>query len=138
MRPHPDHSSLHPVHAVALAGTLPPFLGALLSDLAYRSSEHVQWANFAQWLLAGGLAFAAVPLVCSAVALFGPGRGSRAWLYFAVVLALCVLGFVDSLVHARDGWAMMPSGPVLTAIVLLLALVAIWLGFARRRVGGAP
>ena len=47
---------LHPLHAILLAFPLPLFLGALLSDAAYRASFHVQWHNFASWLIAGGLA----------------------------------------------------------------------------------
>lgn len=132
-----DRTAAHPFQAVALAGTLPLFLGTLLSDLAYKSSEHVQWANFAQWLLAGGLVFAAIALVLALVALLRGRRGPRSLMYIVVLLATWVLGFIDSLVHARDGWAVMPAGPLLSAIVLVLCLFAIWLGFARPRVGGA-
>ena len=46
---------IHPLHAILLAFPFPLFLGALLSDLAYWSSFHVQWANFSSWLIAGGL-----------------------------------------------------------------------------------
>lgn len=46
-----------PLHATLLGGTVPLFLGALLSDLAYLRSYHVQWSNFAAWLIAGGLLF---------------------------------------------------------------------------------
>ena len=48
---------LHPLHAIVLAFPFPLFLGALLSDLAYRSSFHVQWANFSSWLAMWGLGF---------------------------------------------------------------------------------
>ena len=133
----PDRSTTHPVHAVALAGTLPLFLGALLSDWAYASSEHVQWANFAQWLLAGGLVFAAIPLVLALVRLVARrDSGTPSVMYLLVLLAMWVIGFINSLVHARDAWAVMPTGPLLSAIVLVLSLVAIWLCFARTRVGG--
>ena len=37
---------VHPLHAILLAFPFPLFLGALLSDLAYSFSFHVQWANF--------------------------------------------------------------------------------------------
>lgn len=130
-----DREAPHPVNAVLLAGTLPLFLGAWLCDLAYRSSEQVQWANFAQWLLAGGLAYAALPLL-AALAGVVRGRRGRGLAYLLALLAMWVLGFVDSLVHARDAWAMMPAGPILSALVLLLCLAAIWLGFARSRLGG--
>ena len=135
MSARPIRTGIHPVHAVALAGTLPLFLGALLSDLAYKSSEHVQWANFAQWLLAGGLVFAAIPLVLSLAGLVMRTGAAGRIPYLVVLLALWVLGFIDSLVHARDAWAVMPSGPVLSAIVLVLSILAIWLGFARPRAG---
>ena len=44
-------ASLHPLHAILLAGTVPLFLGVLLSDIAYASSYEVQWKNFASWLM---------------------------------------------------------------------------------------
>ena len=132
---HPAHSVTpwHPLHLVFLAGALPLFLGALLGDLAYYRTEVIQWNNFAQWLLAGALVFAAVPLLMSLIGLF---RGRRALVYFIVLLVLWVIGFVDSLVHASDAWASMPRGLWLSLIAALLALVATWLGFARRRAGG--
>jgi hypothetical protein len=48
---------LHPLHAILLAGTVPLFLGVLLSDIAYAASYEVQWKNFASWLIVGGLVF---------------------------------------------------------------------------------
>ena len=36
-----------PLHATLLAGTVPLFLGALLSDIAYTQTYQIQWANFA-------------------------------------------------------------------------------------------
>ena len=47
------------------------------------------------------------------------------------------VGFVNSLHHARDAWAIMPGALVLSAIVTVLALLATWVGFASLRVGGA-
>ena len=46
---------LHPLHAIFLAFPFPMFLGALLSDLAYWATFHPQWANFASWLIIGGM-----------------------------------------------------------------------------------
>ena len=46
--------TLHPLHALLLAGTVPLFLGVLLSDVAYATSDQMQWKNFASWLNAGG------------------------------------------------------------------------------------
>ena len=60
---------LHPVHAILLAFPLPLFLGALLSDLAYWSSYHIQWSNFASWLIAGGLVGGGFAMLWALIAL---------------------------------------------------------------------
>ena len=129
----------HPAHAFLLGATVPLFLGAGLCDWAYASSFHVQWINFASWLITGGLLFAFATLVCALLAVVRPrSRGPAAMLDFAIVLAMCVLGVVNALVHARDAWASMPTGLVLSLILALLACAASGLAFARLRAGGAP
>jgi len=121
---------IHPLHAVLLAGTLPLFFGALLSDMAYASSYEIQWNNFASWLIAGGLVFAGIALVFTIVDLCcSHRRASGLALYSVILLALWVIGFLNALMHARDAWASMPTGLVLSAIVAVLAAAATWLGF---------
>ena len=61
--------------------------------------------------------------------------GSRKWLYFALLLATFVVGFFNALVHAKDAWAAMPEGFILSAIVLLLAIAANWAAYSRDRTG---
>lgn len=131
-------SWLHPLHAVLLAGTLPLFLGALLSDIAYSASYEIQWNNFASWLIAGGLVFGAIALLWAVVDLFRDGRGGRGSLFYVLLLlATWILGFVNALVHAKDAWASMPNGLVLSVVVLALACGATWAGFSMSRAGGA-
>lgn len=128
---------LHPLHAILLAFPLSLFLGALLSDLAYWASFQVQWANFASWLIAGGLLVGAFALPWALVDLIrsGTARRRRATVYFVVLLAMWVLGFVNALIHAKDAWAIMPEGLYLSAIAALLALVAAWIGYSGFRAG---
>ena len=128
---------LHPVHAVLLAATLPLFLGALLSDLAYSQSYEVQWANFSSWLIAGGLVFGGFALLWAAIDLLRVDRrGGRRLLSFLLLLAAWVLGLINALVHAKDAWARMPDGLILSVVVLLLILGAVWTGFSSLRAGG--
>ncbi len=122
---------LHPLHAVLLAGTLPLFLGALLSDWAYADSYQIQWTNFASWLVSGGLVFAGLALVWALIdTLRADSRGGGKWLYFGLLLATFIVGFFNALVHAKDGWAAMPEGLILSGIVLLLAIAANWAAYS--------
>ncbi|WP_306768055.1 DUF2231 domain-containing protein [Bradyrhizobium sp. MOS002] len=91
---------IHPLHAVLLAFPFPLFLDALFSDLAYWSTAQVQWANFSSWLIAGGLFAGAFVVLWALTAL---GSGSRAVLYFLVLLAMWLTGFVNALVR-RLAW----------------------------------
>jgi uncharacterized membrane protein len=124
---------LHPIHAMLLGFPLPLFLGALLSDMAYRTTFHIQWANFAAWLIAGALVFGAIVLVWALVDVFrhGPVGRTKRLVHFAVLLVMCIVGVVSALVHAKDAWATMPEGLYLSAISTLLAAVAAWMGYAR-------
>ena len=127
---------LHPLHAILLAFTLPLFLGALLADLAYWFSYHVQWINFSAWLIAGALLVGAFVLLWASIdaVRHRTARTGRPVPYFIVLLAMWVLGFVNALVHAKDAWATMPEGLWLSVIVTLLALAASWMGYSRHRV----
>jgi uncharacterized membrane protein len=117
------------MHAVIAFSALPLFLGALLSDWAYSSSHQVQWANFASWLIAGGLVIAGLALLWGVVDVLRrrPRHGVS---YLLLLLVTFVVGFVNALVHAKDGWAMMPAGMVLSAVVVVLAAVASAVGLA--------
>ena len=123
---------LHPLHAILLAFPLPLFLGALLSDLAYWRSFQMQWANFSSWLIAGGLLVGGFVLVWALIDLFRSRQARRRWaaVYFATLVAMWVLGFVNALVHAKDAFAIMPESLYLSAIVTLLAFVAAWIGYS--------
>jgi uncharacterized membrane protein len=120
-----------------LAGSVPLFLGALLSDIAYFNSYQIQWSNFAAWLIAGGLVFCGLALLFALVNLIRAERkGGRATLYFLLLLATWVLGLINAFEHAKDAWAVMPSGLVLSVIVTALATAAAWTGLSNLRSGG--
>ena len=134
----PLHRRLHPLHGVVLAGTIPLFLGSLLSDLAYTSTYHIQWSNFASWFITGGLVFGGFALLAAVIYLVRAAhRHHHTFLYIFLLLATWILGFFNALIHAKDAWATMPTGLILSIIVMLLACVSTWIGFARFGVGGA-
>ena len=120
------------MHAIVLLLSLPLFVGALLSDWAYTSSYQVQWLNFAAWLIVGGLLMAGPALLWGAAdVLRSPAtRHRRSMTYLALLMATVVVGFINALVHAKDGWAAMPTGLILSAVVVLLAAAASAIGLA--------
>ncbi len=124
---------LHPLHAVLLAGSFTQFLGVLLNDWAYSASYEIQWKNFASWLLVGALVFAGFALVWAFVDVLRARWRGRQLIYFLLLLATWILGFVNALAHAKDAWASKPDALILAVITALLAVAATWLGFSTLR-----
>lgn len=118
-----------PLHATLLAGSVPLFLGALLSDIAYGQTYQIQWANFSAWLIAGALVFAGFAFLFALVNLLRAERkAGQPTRYVLLLLATWILGLVNAFQHAKDAYASMPGGLILSAIVLLLTLAATWTG----------
>lgn len=127
-----------PLHTTLLAGTVPLFLGALLSDIAYYNSHQIQWSNFASWLIAGAELFCGLALLASLINLIRAKRKAGPPLrYFLLLLVTWALGLVNAFVHANDAWAVMPTGLVLSVVVTVLACIATWVGLTTRR-GDTP
>lgn len=130
---------MRPVQAFLFAATVPLFVGAALSDYAYASTYQVQWVNFSSWLIIGGLVFAGAALTCALVGLRrGDGRGGRLAVSFYLLLAAFVIGFLNALIHARDAWASMPTGLILSVIVAVLTCAATAVGFSTLRSSVRP
>ncbi|WP_046115230.1 DUF2231 domain-containing protein [Aquincola tertiaricarbonis] len=130
------HRPLHPLHVLLLAGSVPMFLGVLMSDIAYANSDQVQWKNFASWLNAGALLLSGLALLWSVLSMVSAHRRRRRpVLAGALLLAGWIIGFVNSLVHAKDAGATLPEGLVLAVIVFALMAVASWLSLSFERSG---
>lgn len=117
--------AFHSIHALLLGGAFSLFLGGLLSDIAYFRSFEIQWQNFASWLIAGALVVAGAAMVCALIGLAPSRRSRNSVLHAVALLATWIVGFFNALMHARDAWASMPGGLVLSVVTVLLALVAI-------------
>lgn len=131
-------TALHPLHAFFLAGIVPLFIGVLLNDYAYWSSYELQWKNFASWMLIGALVFNGLAWLGSILSLVhADRRNGVSVVYFLLLLATFVLGIINSFIHAKDVWASMPAGLILSVITVILACIATWIGLASWRIGGA-
>lgn len=128
---HPQRGGLNPIHGVLLAGTFILFLGAAITDYAYAESYQIQWATFSSWLIAFALVLNGLSFLGGVFNIFRKATRRPALIYCALLLVSFVTGFINALVHARDAWAMMPTGLVLSIVVAVLTGVAAWLGFSR-------
>lgn len=125
-----------PLHAILLAGTVPLFLGALLSDITYYQTYQIQWSNFASWLIAGGLVFCGLAVLFALVNLIRADRkAGRPVVYLVLLVVTWALGLVNAFEHAKDAFASMPSGLILSALTTLLIAVTAWLGLTSIRSG---
>lgn len=120
---HPYSSLLLPVPVVC-------FTGALLTDIAYANSGGtLQWVNFSSWLIAAGLLFGVIAALLAIIDLarLPALRSPWGWGALGLLIASLVIEFINSLVHARDGWtAVVPSGMILSAISAVLILSYGW------------
>jgi uncharacterized membrane protein len=132
--------SLHPLHAMLLAFTLPSFLGAWINDVAYASTYQIQWTNFAAWLIVGGLVGGGLALAWALIELARDraARTPRLIAYAAFLALIWAFGLINAFIHSRDAWASMPEATWLSAITTLFALAASWIGFAGLREEGQP
>ena len=117
--------SLHPLRALLLGAADAFLVSGFLSDWAYFSDHQIQWKNFADWLIVGGLIFGGSALLWALIDLFRSSldRGRRI-IAFGLLLAAFILGIVDELVHAKDAWASMPDALIISAVVAVLAVAA--------------
>ena len=116
----------HPINGMLLPVPVVCFVGALLTDLAYKCSDgNLLWVNFSSWLIAAGLA---VGFIAAIVLVVDAARGAASWLAVGLFVAAWVIELINSLVHSRDGWtAVVPLGLTLSVIAAGLILVSGWL-----------
>lgn len=123
--------ALSPALTLLLGMTIALFLGAFISDLSYSRTFEIQWANFSAWLVTGGLVTGGGVLALAIVGFLRNRAGTRPGILLGLVALMWIFGLFNALVHARDGWAMMPTGLILSLIVTLLAIAAAVIGLRR-------
>lgn len=123
---------LSPGLTILLGMSLALFLGALIADLAYFQTFEIQWANFSAWLIVGGLLVGGFLLALVVVNFIRHRHGnSRPVLLLGLIAIMWAFGLVNALVHSRDGWAMMPTGLILSLLVTFLGFAAAVVGMRR-------
>src|SRR4030081_1778579 len=129
-----------PLHRMLVPFPIAYFTAAFVTDLAYWQTAAVLWETFSDWLITAGLitaGFAVIVFVIDVVR----GKRSRtlAWPHAVGYVLAVLLSLLNAFVHSRDGYtAVVPTGLTLSALVVVILLIAGWAGralIARRREG---
>ncbi|SDO24317.1 Uncharacterized membrane protein [Methylobacterium phyllostachyos] len=122
----------HPIHAMLVPIPVVCFVGTLVTDIAYWITANMQWANFSAWLLSVGLIVSALAVLAGLIDFFGDRRIREirtAWIHAAGNAVALALSIVNVFVHSRDAYtSVVPTGLVLSAMVVLILGVTGWLG----------
>jgi uncharacterized membrane protein len=102
------------------------FVAALVFDVVYARSGELMWEKSAAWLLAIGLLFAIVPRLINLVQVWITQRRrvlKVEKLDFWMNLLAVAVAIVNSFVHSRDAYAVVPAGVWLSACTVILLCI---------------
>lgn len=134
----------HPIHPMVIAFPIACFVLAFVSDLAFFATSNEFWATASLWLLGIGLITAAFAAVTGLIEVFGDNRVrnlSDTRMHAAsnaVALLIALYNWYSRFEHGSS--AVVPTGVVLSGIVVLVLVFAGWKGgemVFRHRVGVA-
>jgi uncharacterized membrane protein len=130
----------HPIHPMIIPFPIACFVLAFVSDLAVWRTGHDFWMNASLWLLGIGLIMAALAAIAGLVDVLGDNqiRGlGDAWLH-AGGNVIAVLIQLYNWYMRYEGGSVVPTGLILSLIVVLILLFTGWKGWEmvyRHRVG---
>jgi uncharacterized membrane protein len=134
----------HPIHPMVIGFPIACFVLTLVSDLTFYANSNEFWAAASLWLLGIGLITAALAAGTGLIEVFGDKRVRRLSdtrvhaISIAIALLISLYNWYERFEHGSS--AVVPTGLVLSVIVVLVLLVAGWKGgemVFRHRVGVA-
>lgn len=127
LRDHPLHAMLVPIPFVCFAATL-------ATDIVYWRTAAMLWADISAWLLVIGLIGSLFAATAGIIDFCGDRRIRdlrAAWIHGLANIAVIVLSIFNALIHTRDAYtSVVPSGLILSALVVVTLLVAVWNGWS--------
>ena len=123
-----------PIHAMLVPFPIACFVGTLITDIVYWRTAAMQWANFSVWLLTAGLVVSGFAVLAGFIDFLSDRRIRTiraSWIHGAVNGVALLLSTVNAFVHSRDAYtSVVPTGIILSAVVVLLLLVSGWNGWS--------
>lgn len=122
----------HPIHPMLVPVPIVCFIGALITDIVYAATAEMMWADFSAWLLVVGVIVGILAAIAGLIDLLSsrPVRSlTTAWLHGVGNIVVLVLSIFNVLIHSRDAWtSVVPTGLILSIIVVLILPITGWLG----------
>jgi uncharacterized membrane protein len=126
LRGHPFHAMLVPIPIVC-------FVGTLITDIVYWQTAAMLWADMSAWLLVVGLIVSVFAAAAGLIDFFGERRIRElrpAWIHFLGNTTALILSIFNAFIHTRDAYtSVVPTGLILSALVVLILLVTGWNGW---------
>jgi uncharacterized membrane protein len=127
LRGHPFHAMLVPIPIVC-------FVGTLITDIVYWQTAAMLWADMSAWLLVIGLLVSVFAAAAGLIDFFGERRIRElrpAWIHFLGNTTALILSTFNAFIHTRDAYtSVVPTGLILSALVVLILLVTGWNGWS--------
>jgi uncharacterized membrane protein len=124
----------HPIHPMLVPFPIVCFVGTLVTDIAYWRTAQMMWADFSAWLLTVGMIMGVLAAIAGLIDFLGNRliRTQRpAWPHMIGNIVVLLLALLNALVHTRDAWtSVVPTGLILSAVVVLILPVTGWLGWS--------
>ena len=132
----------HPIHPMLVPIPIVCFVATLVTDIVYWQTATMLWADMSAWLLAIGLIVSVFAAAAGLIDFFGDHRVRElraAWIHGLGNAVALILSIFNAFIHTRDAYtSVVPTGLILSAIVVLILLVTGWNGWSmvyRHRVG---
>jgi uncharacterized membrane protein len=134
----------HPIHPMLIPFPIAFFVSAFVCDLVFWGTGYPIWATAALWLLGAGLIMAALAAIAGAIELLGDPQIRNltdAWWHAGGNVVAVVIELINFFLRYANGTsAVLPTGLVLSLIVVCILLFTGWKGWEmvyRHRVGVA-
>jgi uncharacterized membrane protein len=122
----------HPIHPMLVPFPIGALVGALATDLVFRSTGNPFWAAGSMWLIGAGLVTGALAAVAGLTDFFTIARarsGTTGWVHFIGNALALVLALVNLLLRTGDPVAgANTTGLILSIVIVGILLVTGWLG----------
>ena len=121
-----------PLYAMLVPIPYVCFVATLITDIVYWQSAAILWADMSAWLLLVGLIVSIFAALAGMIDFFGDPRIRElraTWIHGIGNVTAVILSIFNCMIHTRDAYtSVVPSGLILSALVVVILLVTGWNG----------